>query len=895
MIIKFILIFLCIVSLIIYIASDQINKNNLALFKSENYKKLHEMIIKHFVIDIRDDETHIPVENKPFSVGEKKIIYEYFDKATELKEIMNHSFYFLIFSNDEQLKTEYITIMTELIMRLKHIDTKASDPKLLLPHEFKIDPILDEILLLKTSYDIPDIKTSLFCKYTSLFEARIERELFITWCSFYFYFSGTHSYPFKKNIYEYLLMISEKNDDLNRRILRLYEIGVTLNELYASNVHIKYIHNLYAFPAKLIVSENKYVGEVFKILSKKMNEEKTTVDENIKVMKYFFSSNKHWIEGMIEYLNFKSTRAFFENLVKGIFKINIKDTGIFKLLYNYNHKDVFFAFFVEIIIEAFSFSNNVEETKNQIFFILNRSNRYKTISNQTIFVSYARNFDIRRVNITCVDMINQVLDINISLIYYQYDNSVHLKICDICGSMIKKYLINQESKINALSRELFNKREEPDYKNLCYYLILLQIKLKAMAPLSSVVEGGNDWIATILNNFEDETMSLDDVDPILYNIKVFVEDMASRVYIKMYINRENIYRDTFKNLEEDYNKRIENQSKLLNYDIRFDGSDAYGSGVIKNWLTLLSIEFAKDTNYLLSKCDEIREVYEPQIYDEKTFYKYTKNDMRLIGRIIGVAIIKEMILSIEFSKNVYKLLLDKEITDNDLLWDTSSLKKRLNDIKDMSQVGDMNFTIYCVKVQTNQKYLLDEDELCANGNNITLDSENFDKYEKLYLERVKENLKKTVGMIRMGILDMIDEKTFDSIKYLRVLKLVISGNMEIDIEDWKENTNYTGGWSEDDDTIKWFWEFVEDCKNTKNKINDLLLALTGSYNAPIGGFENLLNYKFTITKINTDAQYQVHTCFNQIELNTFRRKEDLFYVLEELIDLTKDKVFLNDV
>lgn len=52
---------------------------------------------------------------------------------------------------------------------------------------------------------------------------------------------------------------------------------------------------------------------------------------------------------------------------------------------------------------------------------------------------------------------------------------------------------------------------------------------------------------------------------------------------------------------------------------------------------------------------------------------------------------------------------------------------------------------------------------------------------------------------------------FDS----KQLELLLSGTAEIDIEDWRENTEYKGGYYEDHICIIWFWDTVYTMNNAE--------------------------------------------------------------------------------
>ncbi len=41
------------------------------------------------------------------------------------------------------------------------------------------------------------------------------------------------------------------------------------------------------------------------------------------------------------------------------------------------------------------------------------------------------------------------------------------------------------------------------------------------------------------------------------------------------------------------------------------------------------------------------------------------------------------------------------------------------------------------------------------------------------------------------------------------LELILGGNPNIDIEDWRANTVYSGEYNEKNNVIVWFWEILE--------------------------------------------------------------------------------------
>lgn len=71
----------------------------------------------------------------------------------------------------------------------------------------------------------------------------------------------------------------------------------------------------------------------------------------------------------------------------------------------------------------------------------------------------------------------------------------------------------------------------------------------------------------------------------------------------------------------------------------------------------------------------------------------------------------------------------------------------------------------------------------------------------------------------------------------RELELVIAGTAEIDINDWRSNTEYRSGYHDSHQVITWFWQVIE--KFTNEQRLRLLQFVTGTSSIPYEGFSAL--------------------------------------------------------
>ena len=98
------------------------------------------------------------------------------------------------------------------------------------------------------------------------------------------------------------------------------------------------------------------------------------------------------------------------------------------------------------------------------------------------------------------------------------------------------------------------------------------------------------------------------------------------------------------------------------------------------------------------------------------------------------------------------------------------------------------------------------------------------------------------------------------------LELLISGLPDIDIDDWKNNTEYHN-YSASSSQIQWFWRAVRSFD--KEERAKLLQFVTGTSKVPLNGFKELEGMngfsQFNIHRAygNKDRLPSSHTCFNR--------------------------------
>lgn len=348
------------------------------------------------------------------------------------------------------------------------------------------------------------------------------------------------------------------------------------------------------------------------------------------------------------------------------------------------------------------------------------------------------------------------------------------------------------------------------------------------------------------------------------------EESDDSLKIAINVRRDQVFLDSYRALFFKSKEEVR-KSKL---EISFKGeSGVDAGGVTREWYQVLSRQMF-NPDYAL---------FTPVASDETTFHPNRTSFInpehlsffKFIGMIIGKAIYDNNFLDCHFSRAVYKRLLgrpvslkDMETLDNDYF---KSLMWMLEN--DITDVITEDFS-----VETDDYGEHKVIDLIENGHNIPVTEENKQEYVKLVVEyRLQTSVAEQMNNFLAGFHDMIPKDLvliFDE----QELELLISGLPDIDVSDWKGNTEYHN-YSPSSIQIQWFWRAVMSFDNEERA--KLLQFATGTSKVPLNGFKELSGSngicKFSIHRDygSTDRLPSSHTCFNQIDLPAYETYETL--------------------
>jgi len=299
-----------------------------------------------------------------------------------------------------------------------------------------------------------------------------------------------------------------------------------------------------------------------------------------------------------------------------------------------------------------------------------------------------------------------------------------------------------------------------------------------------------------------------------------------------------------------------------------NGSDA--GGLLRDFFYQISKEIG-NPNYSFFKYTNDK-TYELNINPMSGFVESDHlNYFKFIGRIIGLALLQNQHLSVNFSYIFYKKIFNKKISFKDLIYVDPELYKNLNWLKNNDGVEKLSLTFRIDEKDCfdTPKYI----ELKPNGSKIVVTDSNKDEYIDLVTEYKlnNTNVKKQFESLKEGFYEIIPKEINNILNELD-LKFLLTGISEIDVEDWEKNTDYEG-YDKYDITIINFWKCVNEI-NMENR-KKLLIFATGNSQIPTTGFKDLQGNgvirHFTLTKAENINDLPIsHTCINQIDLPPYK-------------------------
>lgn len=337
-------------------------------------------------------------------------------------------------------------------------------------------------------------------------------------------------------------------------------------------------------------------------------------------------------------------------------------------------------------------------------------------------------------------------------------------------------------------------------------------------------------------------------------------------YLKIKVKRDQVVEDALIQLEL---VAMENPSDLKKQlYVEFEGEQGVDEGGVSKEFFQLIVEEIFNPDIGMFILNESTRCY---WFNPNSFE--TDRQFKLIGIVLGLAIYNNVILDASFPMVLYRKLMGRKGTFQDLegvhpvLY--SSLKSLLNFEGNVEETFLMNFEISYTDVFGNMK----THSLKKDGENIKVNNSNRQEFVNLYADfLVNKHIECQFREFKHGF-DMVTSESALTLWFSPYeLDLLVCGSKDFNFLSLEDTTEYDGGYTRQSQVIKNFWEVVHGFDEEKKK--KLLMFATGSDRVPVGGLAKL---RFIITKSGPDSDRlpASHTCFNVLLLPEYSSKEKL--------------------
>lgn len=350
-------------------------------------------------------------------------------------------------------------------------------------------------------------------------------------------------------------------------------------------------------------------------------------------------------------------------------------------------------------------------------------------------------------------------------------------------------------------------------------------------------------------------------------------------FLRLKVRRNNIIDDALVGLEMVAMERALDLKKQL--VVEFEGEQGVDEGGVSKEFFQLIVEeiFNADYGMFTQQPDSLT------VWFNMTSFE-TEAQFTLIGIVLGLAIYNNVILAVNFPMVVYRKLMGKKGSFEDLADWNPTLYNGLKDMldytgSDLEEVYYQTFRICYQDVFGNAIF----HDLKENGDNIFVTQENKREFVEMYSDfLLNESVDAQFKAFRRGFLMVTDESPLAALFRPEEVEMLVCGSKNFDFNELEKSTEYDGGYTSDSQTIKDFWSLVHSLSlDDKRK---LLQFTTGSDRVPVGGLSHL---KLVIARNGPDCDRlpTAHTCFNVLLLPEYETKDKLQDRLMKAISYSK--------
>mmetsp|Transcript_117662 Transcript_117662/g.175748 ORF Transcript_117662/g.175748 Transcript_117662/m.175748 type:complete len:304 (+) Transcript_117662:126-1037(+) len=255
-----------------------------------------------------------------------------------------------------------------------------------------------------------------------------------------------------------------------------------------------------------------------------------------------------------------------------------------------------------------------------------------------------------------------------------------------------------------------------------------------------------------------------------------------------------------------------------------------------------------------------------------------------LGRLLGKSLFDLVLVHLPLSRFFISRILKKSVNHvNDLSILDPVLYKGLMNLKnytkgDVEEVFGLTFSVS--QDSFGEKETID---LVPNGRNKPVTTQNRMKYIFLMARyRLNVRIQPQIDHFLSGFYEVIPYEWIKMFSEDELQQLISGVQGALDFNDFRANSTYSGGYSDEHPTIQLFWVVLESLNHEQQR--KFLKFVTSSERSPLLGF-SFLDPKFCIHQsVDTTRLPSAGTCFNQLKLpaydNFTTMREKLIYAIE---------------
>ncbi|XP_048762043.2 ubiquitin-protein ligase E3C-like [Ostrea edulis] len=345
--------------------------------------------------------------------------------------------------------------------------------------------------------------------------------------------------------------------------------------------------------------------------------------------------------------------------------------------------------------------------------------------------------------------------------------------------------------------------------------------------------------------------------------------------INVAIRRNYIYEDAYDKLSPDNepNLKLKMRVQLMNA-AGLDEAGIDGGGIFREFLSeLLKTGFDPNRGLFLMTTDRL--LY-PNPQSVSLMDNYTKH-YYFLGRMLGKAIYENMLVEIPFATFFLSKILSRHGGDLDIHHLASldpEMYRNLLSLKTLNgkEVDDLGLDFTTVDDNFGQRKVV---ELKLGGRNIAVTDANKIEYIHLMADyKINKQIRTHCTAFRQGMADLINLEWLRMFDHHELQTLISGAMVPVNIEDLKQHTHYSGGYTVQHQVIQNFWDVVENFTDTQKR--QLLKFVTSCSRPPLLGFKDLYPaFCVHFGGSEEDRLPTASTCMNLLKLPEFHDKETL--------------------